>query len=368
MAGILPETVGSVAGAIIGAPGIVTGAAGAGAGAAAGQALEEGIESLLGVQKQTLPEVGKDIALEAALAGTVDLVGMGVFRAGKSIVGGAANRMAGAEALDAARGVRLTEAGYAPSLERLGAPQMLAYSQKFGEGATRDTGRIVNNTALALEQKAAMLDNLATIEQAGDAFSDVASAQFKALDDSVKQAQESSLQAVKDSVNILERSLDEGIDINDETLGAITSAFTNFQDVATGQFRIMDDMLGRLEFTDAVEGVVKEGGKARIVPTNSILGAADDLIKSTGSERLLNDNVRKAINGIRDLGEYGSFENIANQRKIINDVIFSGTDLGDATTKQLFALRNAMDDALSSVNLNQIKGLARGQNSQLQVP
>ena len=84
LAGILPEAVGSVAGAIAGSPGLVTGALGAGAGAAAGQAIEEGIEGLLGVQKQTLPEIGKDLAKEAAIAGAVDFATVGLFRAGRS--------------------------------------------------------------------------------------------------------------------------------------------------------------------------------------------------------------------------------------------------------------------------------------------
>jgi hypothetical protein len=53
LAGIAPETIGAVIGGILGAPGLVTGAAGAAAGAGLGQAAEEGIESLLGIQRQS---------------------------------------------------------------------------------------------------------------------------------------------------------------------------------------------------------------------------------------------------------------------------------------------------------------------------
>jgi hypothetical protein len=364
LAGILPESIGSVAGAIIGAPGIITGAAGAAAGAAAGQAFEEGIESLLGVQKQTLPEVGKDIAGEALLAGTVDLVGMGVFRAGKALVGGAAGKMSG-EAADAARGARLVDEGYMPSLERLGAPTAIGYSQKFAEGATKDATRVINNTSVAVSKRDELLEGLATLEQAGGKFADATSTSYKMLDDTVKEAQQASMKAVKDSVDLLERGAAEGVDINNEVLGEITKAFSTFQDVATGQFRLMDDMLGRLSFTDAVEGVVKEGGKARIIPTNSIKGATDQLEASIGSLRMLDDDVRKTIMGIRSLDEYASFEQLANQRKFINDLIFSGKELTRTQTDQLFKLRESFDSALDSVNLNQIKGLAPGQNSQL---
>ena len=64
VAGLAPEVLGSVIGGVLGAPGLVTGALGAGAGAAAGQAVEEGIEGLLGLQKQTAGEVGVDLAKE----------------------------------------------------------------------------------------------------------------------------------------------------------------------------------------------------------------------------------------------------------------------------------------------------------------
>ncbi len=372
LAGILPESIGSVAGAIIGAPGIVTGAAGAAAGAAAGQAFEEGIESLLGVQKQTLPEVGKDIAGEALLAGTVDLVGMGVFRAGKALIGGAAGKMSG-EAADAARGARLVDEGYMPSLERLGAPTAIGYSQKFAEGATKDVTRVMNNTSVAVAKRDELIkrlgnlekEGLVTLGKAGDMFADATSASYKILDDTVKEAQQATMKAVKDSVALLERGAAEGVDINNEVLGEITKAFSAFQDVATGQFRLMDDMLGRLSFTDAVEGVVKEGGKARIIPTNAIRGATEQLEASIGSLRMLDDDVRKTIMGIRSLDEYASFEQLANQRKFINDLIFSGKELTRTQADQLFKLREAFDSALDSVNLNQIKGLAPGQNSQL---
>ncbi len=89
VAGFAPETIGSVIGGILGAPGLITGAAGAAAGAAGGQLIEEGIESLLGLQKQSGTEVAKQAALEGALAGTIDLATMGTFKAGRALIQGA---------------------------------------------------------------------------------------------------------------------------------------------------------------------------------------------------------------------------------------------------------------------------------------
>ena len=181
LAGVVPETVGSIVGGILGLPGGVFGsAAGAAAGAATGQAAEEGIEALLGVQQQTLPEVGKDLAKEAALAGTVDLVTLGTFRVAKSLIGAGAKRLSG-DPLDAVRGADLVKRGYKPSLERLGAPAPLAYSQKFAEGATRDYSRIVANTNLAIQEKEALLKNLADLDAAGQSFANVAGPKYKKL-------------------------------------------------------------------------------------------------------------------------------------------------------------------------------------------
>ena len=382
MAGILPETIGAVVGGVLGAGAglgfgsVATGAAGAAAGAAAGQSIEEGIESLLGVQKQTLGEVAKDVATEAAIAGTVELVTLGTFNAVRGAVRGTGNlaRRPLQEATQegAERGLRLIDEGAAPSLERLGAPAAIAYAQKLGEGATKDTGRVIANTNFALNKanelrEAVAKGGLATLDDAADAFGNVTGNKFKNLQKVQKEASDSAMTAVKDSVNLIERSLDEGFDINNETLQSIVASFQNFSRVSGNEFRIMDEMLSKLEFDDAIEGVVKEGGKARVIDTGIIEGAVKDLEEVVGARSVLPAPVQQAMRGIEELAAKGgkaSFEQIANQRKLINDAIFDN-ELGSATTEQLFKIRDAFDDTLSSVNLRSIKGLRRGQNQKL---
>lgn len=374
LAGIVPETVGSIAGAVAGAPGILTSAAGAAAGAAAGQALEEGIESLLGIQKQTLGEVAGDVATEAAIAGTVDLVTMGTFAAVRGVVGGG-RRLASKPLQEATqeggeRGARLIDEGAAPSLERLGAPASLAYAQKLAEGATKDTTRVIRNTEFALEKADAFraAANNMGIDEAGEAFANVTSRRFNELKGLQKEAEESALKAVQDSIGIIERSLDEGFDINDATLGSIVDSFQNFSRVSGGEFRVMDDMLGKLEFQDGVTGVVKEGGKARIINTGILEGAVKDLEEVVGARSVLPKSVQQAIRGIEEMASnqkgLASFEQIANQRKLINDALFDN-EVGGATAEQLFRLRDAFDQTLDSVNLQNLKGLRRGQQRQL---
>jgi hypothetical protein len=374
LTGILPETIGSVAGAILGLPGgLIGSSAGAAVGAAAGQTIEEGIESLLGVQKQTLGEVAGDVATEAAIAGTVELVTLGTFnaiRGGLNMGKGALSKPLEQATIEGSeRGARLIEEGAAPSLERLGAPATLSYAQKLAEGATKDTTRVLKNTNFALN-KVEELKNIvgkAEIDDAGAAFSNVAGRRFTELKQAQKEASDASMKAVKDSINVIERSLDEGFDINDSTLQAITGAFQNFSRVSGGQFRVMDEMLSKLQFEDA-SGAVKDGAKARIINTNILEGAVKDLEEVVGSRSVLPQPVQQAMRGIEELSTKGkgkaSFEQIANQRKLVNDALFDN-DLGSATTEQLFKLRAAFDSTLEAVNLKEIEGLARGQKKQL---
>jgi hypothetical protein len=374
LTGILPETVGSVAGAIVGLPGGLIGSSlGAAAGAAAGQSIEEGIETLLGVQKQTLGEVAGDVATEAAIAGTLEFVTLGTFnaiRGGLNMGKGALSKPLEQATIEGSeRGARLIGEGAAPSLERLGAPATLAYGQKLAEGATKDTTRVIKNTNFALTKVDELKDLLGRVEvdEAGAAFADVASRRFKELKQVQKEASTASMKAVKDSINVVERSLDEGFDINDSTLQAITGSFQNFSRASGNQFRIMDEMLSKLQFEDAA-GVVKDGAKARIIDTNILEGAVKDLEEVVGSRSVLPQPVQQAMRGIEELStknaSKASFEQIANQRKLVNDALFDN-ELGSATAEQLFKLRDAFDSTLEAVNLKSIPGLARGQKKQL---
>ena len=373
LAGILPETIGSIGGAIVGIGtglgigSVFTGAAGAAAGAAAGQGLEELIEEALGIQKQSLPEVLTDMGQEAALAGVLDLATVGLWRAGKAVVGGGAKRLtARGTAFDETMGADLVERGYLPSLERLGAPTVLAKGAKFTKGATGDVSDIVNNTAKALEEKRAFLSGLRIFdtEGAGQSVIDVGSKKFAELQTKQTAAQRGAMKAVQDSIDLVERSVDEGFDINNATLNEIMTSFKNFQEVAVGEFRLLDDMVGRPE-SSQISDAITVNGKTRIVPTDILKSAADDLIEATGSAKVLPADVQVVLKGINDLHKTGkaSFTQIATQRKLVNDALFEKS-LGPEATDQLFKLRDAFDKAISSDYLTQsVKGLTGKQKT-----
>ena len=302
LAGVVPETVGSIVGGILGLPGGVFGsAAGAAAGAATGQAAEEGIEALLGVQKQTLPEVGKDLAKEAALAGTVDLVTLGTFRVAKSLIGAGAKRLSG-DPLDAVRGADLVKRGYKPSLERLGAPAPLAYSQKFAEGATRDYSRIVANTNLAIQEKEALLKNLADLDAAGQSFANVAGPKYKKLSDDLEKARQSSLKAVKDSVDVLEKGVKSDLDIDDFAIDSMIKSFKNFQDVADINYTKLDDALTNLD--GLVRGSGTFAGDVRFIDAGKLNALTNNIMDRVANIRnpdLLEPQLAAAIKKVKAL-------------------------------------------------------------------
>lgn len=144
VAGLAPETIGSIIGGIIGAPTLIGGAVGAGVGAAGGQLLEEGLENILGLQKQTGTEVAKQAAIEGALAGSIDLVTMGTFKAGRALIQGAGKgASAAARAMgqgerqlgqaQAEQALRIMDEGGMPSYEAAGMPAAVSRASQIAE-------------------------------------------------------------------------------------------------------------------------------------------------------------------------------------------------------------------------------------------
>ena len=304
LAGLIPETAGAVVGAIITAPGIITSSFGAAAGAAAGQYLEEGIESLLGIQQQSFGEVTKDALTEAAIAGTFELGGALVFKAGRAVVGGVKKGVGQAGKLtqitdDAiARGERLVDEGYAPSLERLGAPGIVAYQQKFAENVLKDTTRMDINLGKILDKADALKTQLGAVGK--------------------EEAAKASIKAVKESINYIEKATANGVDINEQLLLKINKAFSAMQAETSMRFGKVDDLLSQVRLADGGTGQTAE-----ILKTADIKSATNNLVTKVGSINALTEETAKAVKAIDDLGENASFRQIAVARKQLNDALFS---------------------------------------------
>jgi hypothetical protein len=368
MAGILPETIGSVVGAIAaGAPTLGFGAvAGAGAGAAAGQAIEEIFEGMLGYQKQSLGEIAKDVAIEGAIGAGGELIGSAVILAGRGIMGGGkalGSRVMGGGAsspLDEIATAELNQAdrllgkGYVPSLESVGAPKPLAYLQKFAENASKTKARIDNNLNIALSEKNTFLSTLspnAASELTDDVmfFAPTNLAKLKVARDT---AHDSYLKAIDDSFKLLKTSADEGVDLNAQTLGSITKAYDGFNTLAKDNFGAVDEILGRIQGAVTVGNrqVMRDGGGLKLFDTNVLKKTIDDFAETSGLT-LLPDELKIVRSALGDFGDRASFRNLASLRKNVNDNLFFNPGVGTEASKQLTKVREILDAMLDGDNI-----------------
>ena len=367
LAGIVPETVGAVAGAIIGGgPTFGLGAVtGAGIGAGLGQAAEEVIEGWLGVQTQSLGEVTKDVLKEAAIgaageavAGTIIAIGRGVVGGSKKLAGRASGSMA-EEPIDAAarlrleRGENLLERGYIPSLGSLGANERLAYLQKFGENASKDTTRIQANLAAALREREAFLSGISgdAVDTLGSEATKMAPIRFDELNAAKQKADKLYISALDDSINLMRRAVDGDFELNTSTLGAITKAFDGFQNSMIDGYGSVDDILGKIKgkitLSDGTQAS-RTGGQLRIFDTKNLMSKFKEYEENFG-RTLLEGPVGTAFDALKGFQKNqqgkASFQNLVNLRKNVNDELMFGSST--AGTKQLDEIKGALDTMLN---------------------
>tara|TARA_R110002124_G_scaffold286413_1_gene467265 strand:- start:40 stop:3090 length:3051 start_codon:yes stop_codon:yes gene_type:complete len=368
--GILPETIGSIGGAIAGG-GLTFGIGsigGAAAGAAGGQAIEEAIEALLGVQTQSLGEVAKDVAIEAVIGAggevagaVVAAAGRGVIGAGKNIagrVGGSATAMEEVTEATLNQADRLIGKGYIQSMESLGAPSPIGYGQKFAENATKNTTRMDNNLAVALEERKSFLSAISgdPVENLGQDVMWYAPAQFGKLKNNIKTANSETFDAIDTGMKMLYTSVDEGVDLNAKTLGSIVKSFNAFDDVSRANYGAIDDALAQIKVPVMIGNrqVMKEGGKLKLFDTRGLMNKFDDMIEDHGTS-LLEGPVGLAYNALKEFGAKSegraSFRNLVSLRKHVNDSLMFGA--GTQGTRQLNSIKGLLDNMLDSDDILQ---------------
>jgi len=361
LTGLVPETVGAVTGAIIGLPGLVTSAAGAAAGAAIGQSLEEGIESLLGVQKQSASEVASDVLTEAALAGSFEFLGGAIFKAGRAVIGGSRKAFDKAGALQTikdenlARSERLLDEGFIPSAERLGAPGMVAYQQKFAENVLKDTTRVETNLTAALK-KAEELRNKLNKGQASSAtegFENLSKAEFNRLKAEQKAATQAARKAVQESIDYIQKATKGDASINEQLLKSIDQSFVNFEKGIAQDFAAIDDMLRGVEIPGVGNAQV-----AQVVPTGGIREQFETLIREAGGIPSTAPKTQEAFEALKGLGDGASFRQVVLLRKQINDAFYSENALFRRELQdEIQGLTRALDNAVDGTNLSNLSAL-----------
>ena len=395
--GLAPETIGSIIGGILGAPGLITGAAGAAAGAAGGQLVEEGIEKLLGLQKQTGLEVAKDAATEAALAGTIDFATMGTYKAVKGLIGGA-GKVANASARamgqserqlgqgQAEQALRIMDEGGIPSYEAAGMPAAISKASQIAEAISGKEKRAINNVIFALNKKQKLLQEAGVMDAQGNVIASATTDDLakvianaapekanklqKALDD----AQNAHMNAIDETISILTKSTKEGTDIDDSVLNVLMYNYDEFAKNAETLYKGVDDELAKIDGNVTINGTTRsvKGGSLPLFDINAIKTRYDDMIfekygNSPSSAPKQFQEVGRIINELAtqgsDVGKT-TFNGLRGLRKNIQDKLFDPSlSIGATTPRRLLVeLRETVDTMLKGdVKLTGInQGLAKG--------
>jgi len=385
VAGLAPETIGSVIGGILGAPGLVTGALGAGAGAAVGQTVEEGIEGLLGLQKQTAGEVATDVAKEAAIAGAIDFATVGTFKALRGAVNmagkgaSAAARATGQAEVElgqegAERALRLLDEGALPSYEAAGMPAALSRMSQIAEAIGGKEKRAVKNVMFAIDKKKKLLDEYgaANVDELSSIIGRSAPAKADELSNALKNAQKAHMNAIDESVSLLTQSTRKGGEIDDFVLKTLTDNYENFIKGADGEWKAIDETLSQVRGTVKINGEMVEatGGELPIFDIGAFKTRFDDVINTEygGAKGLPPEEFTEVgglIGQLTNLGPkkgFTSFNGMKNLRKKIQDTLMDprlGT--GDTTARRLLSdVRDRIDNMMYGKTDITFTGVGRG--------
>ena len=393
LAGIAPETIGAVIGGILGAPGLVTGAAGAAAGAGLGQAAEEGIESLLGIQRQSLGEIGVDVAREAALAGTLDFAGNAILKLGKMAIGAAGKGVnAGARAMgqvereigadSAELGLKILDEGGLPSYEAVGMPAGLsktaAIANAVGGGEQK---RALANVRFALNQRDKLLGDagVSTADDLAEVIRNSVPAKAKQLEDGLKSAQDAHMKAIDDTISMLTKTTKTGGEIDDFVLESLVKNYEDFMKQSKVQFDLVDDTLSKVKGRVTINGVEKEvvGSQMALFDIKSMKTRFDDIIENqyASANKVAPDEfleIGRQIDQLNTVGAkegFTSFNGLKELRKNINDTLMNpALGIKDTTPRRLLnVLKGDIDRVMDPSNYKsgglKLTGVGGAQNA-----
>tara|TARA_R100001440_G_scaffold66070_1_gene87019 strand:- start:14 stop:3043 length:3030 start_codon:yes stop_codon:yes gene_type:complete len=395
VAGLAPETIGSIIGGVLGAPGgIFTSALGAAGGAAGGQLIEEGIEKLLGLQKQTLGEVAKDAGTEALLAGTIDLATMGTYKGVRALIQGAGKSAnVAARALgqgerqlgqaQAEQALRIMDEGGMPSYEAAGMPAAVSRASQIAEAISGKEKRALQNVIFALGKKQKLLQDAGIMDSQGNVIagatsddlakviSDAAPTKAKQLQQSLDDAQKAHMNAIDETISILTKSTKEGTDIDDAVLDVLMYNYDEFAKGANANYKAVDDKLAQITGNVKVNGrnTSVEGGELPVFDIRALKTRFDDIISSKygGASSTAPEEFTAIGSQIKDLVNRGrgakkgftTFNGLRALRKNIQDTLMDPRlSISDTTPRRLLVdLRQTVDNMLQgNVQLTGIGG------------
>lgn len=312
----------------------------AGTGAMIGKALDEGIEAAEGLQRQSLPDVARDVAFEGVFAAAGEGLGRTISKAFGRVIkgpGGEANEALRAEAREMIeRGLRPTVSGatsqeFRPILNRLQA----VYEGVFpNEKAARQ-----NLDILLKELQTAPGVNIGALDDFGNAVRKDIDTFYGNADDVLAQVQKTVDQDIEREIAAIIKPLQQGKELPKDLLESIRL-----------RKQLFDEDVDRL-YTRANQ--ILDGNT--IVPTKGIKEALNDLIKQNPADI----GGTKFARMVQDLDEYATPLEVNNLRKALTDASYNPDLVGGTAGRALGRLKAATDAAMIDAEL----GLQRGLNA-----
>ena len=351
---------GAIAGTALGGP--IGGIIGAAVGGGGGKAIEEGTESLQGVQAQESGEVLRDIGKEALIAGTFEGLGAVVAKTFNVVTGSGriGNKLSEEKVKDilAAQTFRGRDVkkGYKTSLDTLGAPSLVGRQQAIQEKTLGTSDRLRQNHENIME-------DLSWLRGTGDSGDIDVQAVASSLKDAAKYGDDTLTVAAKGSekrllkhmeniADNLGRAATKDVDIDQDLFNIFKDSFQKFDDLTKVRFRNIDASLH-----DAV-------GTAKIFNTKTLADQArlnaDDFIGVSASSK--QGIARDTLFKIAALGDNASFSQIYRARKNLRDI-----NMGNIKSPTVQTVVNdymyQLDNMLAGSNVNNVlTALQRGPN------
>ena len=337
---------GAIAGTAVGGP--IGGIIGAALGGGGGKAIEEGTESLQGVQAQESGEVLRDIGKEALIAGTFEGLGAGIAKVFRVASGtgrvGAKLPEEKIEDIMAASTFRGREEGkgYMASLNAIGAPSLVARQQAISEKALGTSARLRQN-----HQN--IMDDLSWLRGTGDggdvdiqavaeSLRSAAESGNNALSVAAKNSEKQLLNHMENIANNLGRAATKDVDIDQNLFNIFKQSYKSFDDATKVKFRNIDASINDVVGTDKIFNTKALADVAR-------LNADDFVAVSPGTKQAV---AKDALLKIAALGDNASFSQIYRARKNLRDVHMSNISsdtVGTVEAKYMYQLDNLLGGA-----------------------
>ena len=355
LVGILPELAGGVGGAIKGAaigsgiaPGFGTllgGAIGAFVGGGGGSLVEEAIEGVAGVSKQTAGDIAQDAAIEGGIAAAGELLFGIPILAYRAIAPSGKKFIQEASKEDLRITAEGIKRGLEPTIAQIKGRPIAAKFQQLQESVLGGSPR-TQKIAEAMEREIGELNKFVSHaategsqKSAGELFVEFEKKFGKELAKKQTKAYGSIMNALRESADNLAGGLERNLQIDDNIFNFVQQSAKKFEDTMSQQWATINEV---------IETAI---GDTKILPTALVKDVADLAEKKflqAGTGRLATEEGRiglSLVEDLRALGEKASFTDAYQLRRKL-------WDLKNAPKTEAELAQKAVIDG--SINLTQV--------------